>query len=86
LTVLFPAILTQLPVNPDLFAFNQVLSQGLTLPTPDDNIEEIRLIHPLVPVLFTTVHRNGEFTNRLAISGILEFCVPSQPPDQHYMV
>jgi hypothetical protein len=67
LSVLLPAILSQLPVNADEFSLNQVLMQGLALPSPDHDIKEIRLVLPLIAVLSAAVHGNGKFTNRLAI-------------------
>jgi hypothetical protein len=48
LTVLFPPVLTEFTVNPYLFSFYQVLIQGLSLPSPKNDVEKVRLVYPLI--------------------------------------
>jgi hypothetical protein len=86
LAVLLPAVLPEFPFNPNHLALYQVLIQGFSLPSPQDNVEKIRLVLPLIAVFPAAVYGDGEFTDSLPAGGITEFRIPGQPSNQSYMV
>jgi hypothetical protein len=78
---LFPAVLPKFAVYAYELPFDQVLVEGFALSAPDDNIEEISLVYPLISIFFPAVYRDGKFANSLTIGGIFKFSVSGQPSD-----
>jgi hypothetical protein len=76
LAILLPAVLPEFPFNPNHLTLYQVLTQGFSLPSPQDNVEKIRLVLPLVAVFPAAVYGDGKFTYRLAVSRNFQLRVP----------
>jgi hypothetical protein len=83
LTILLPAILPEFPLDPHGLPLEEVLIQGLPLASPEDHIEEIRLIFPDLAVFLPPVDGNRELAYPLTVGGILEFRIPGESPHQN---
>jgi hypothetical protein len=76
LAFLFPAVLAEFAVNAYLFAFNQVLVQRFPLPAPENYVEKVCFVNPLIAGFPPAVNSNGELAHRLTAGSVLEFRVP----------
>jgi hypothetical protein len=86
LAFLLPPVLPKLAFYSDLLAFDQVLVEGFRTFPPQDDIEEMGLVHPLVVLFPSLVDGYAELAYRGAAVCVLELCVPGQSPHENNMV